>query len=147
MHSRIVLVALGIVSVFIATASAMANPLIGRWKSDRDLTVARLEAGTDKVPAPRVKTILEEGDFGNAIVDYADKEYSWSLGDQTRRLPYKVLSIDGNHVEIQYFRSAAQTTPDRMRLFVSDDLMYVPIREFGFYEVFRRLPSPAAGDH
>lgn len=122
--------------------SAQANPLAGTWKSDRELTLERLAA--DNVPPEHRRIIIEEGDLGNAIVEFRGDEYVWTLGDQTRRLRYRILSVEGNHVEIEYFQHRAQTSPTRMRLFVTENLLYTPIREFNFYEVFRRVSHPAS---
>jgi hypothetical protein len=122
--------------------SAQANPLEGTWKSDRKLTLERLAA--DSVPPQHRKVIIEEADLGNAIVEFSGNEYVWTLGDQTRRLPYRIVSVEGHHVEIEYFQRRDQTNPTRMRLFVTGNLLYTPIRELDFYEVFRRVPRPAA---
>lgn len=135
-------VSLAVVLLLLVPHAVSADPLVGKWRSDRELTLARLEA--DKVAPQHRRTILEEGEFGNAVVEFGNGKYSWALGEKKWRLPYRIRSIDGNYVEIEYFRTPAQTTPDRMRLFVTDKLLYVPIKEFGFYEVFTRVSPPAS---
>ena len=128
--------------LLVAAAPALANPanpLLGSWKSDRQLTLDRL---SDKV-RPDHRKEIEAADLGNAVVEFRDKEYTWTLGSQTRRLPYRILEIRGKYVDIEYFQHPAQTSPSRMTLFVSGDLLYTPVREFNFYEVFKRLPVPA----
>jgi hypothetical protein len=119
--------------------SAQANPLLGAWKSDRALTLQRLEA--DRVSPEHRKVITEEADLGNAVVEFHADEYVWTLGTLVRRLPYKIRSIEGGYVEIEYFRMRHETSPKRLRLFVSGDLLYTPIMEYGYYEVFRRVPA------
>jgi len=133
-------VALILMSLLSASA-VLANPLAGTWKSDRELTLQRLDV--DNVAPQHRKTIIEEADLGNAVVEFSDEEYTWTLGEKHVRLPYKVLSIEGHYVEIEYFRTPAATKPTRMRLFVTGDLLYTPIGELNFYEVFRRVSPPA----
>jgi hypothetical protein len=89
------------------------------------------------------KVIVEEGDLGNAVVEFADTEYRWTLGDQSRRLPYRILGIRGGYVDIEYYPHKSQASPNRMTLFVAGDLLYTPVKEFSFYEVFRRIEPPA----
>ena len=139
MFGRLVSIALVMLAL---PAFAADDPLLGTWKSDRALTLARLE--TDGVRPEHQKVIREEGDLGNAIVSFRDGEYSWTLHEKSWRLPYRVRSVEAGYVEIEYFRSPIATTPKKMRVFVSGDLMYVPIPEFSFYEIFRRLPEPAS---
>ena len=133
---------MGFLLVLLFAVSAQANPLLGAWKSDRKLTLERLAA--DNVRPEHVEEITEEADLGNAIVEFYEREYIWVLHKAVRRLPYKILSIEGNYVEIEYFTHSAATKPRRMRLFVSGDLLYTPIEELRFYEVFRRVRPTAA---
>ena len=134
----------GLLLGLVFAVSASGNPLLGAWKSDRALTLQRLDI--DKVRPELRKFIVEKVDLGNAVVEYHANEYVWTLGKKVRRLPYKIVSIEGHYVEIQYFRHQSETTPTRMRLFVEGDLLYTPIHEGGFYEVFRRMtPAKPAG--
>jgi hypothetical protein len=139
---RVALALLALALLAAPPSSAQTNPLLGAWKSDRELTLQRLAA--DNVPPEHRKEISEEVDLGNAIVEFHESEYVWLLGKQVRRLPYKIRSIEGNYVEIEYFIHRAATKPNRMRLFVSGDLLYTPIEELRFYEVFRRVRPTAA---
>ena len=131
-------VVVGLALGLLFAVSVSANPLLGAWKSDRALTLQRLDI--DKVTPEARKFTIEKVDLGNAVVEYHANEYVWTLGKTVRRLPYKIISIEGHYVEIQYFRHESETTPTRMRLFVEGDLLYTPIYEGGFYEVFRRVP-------
>lgn len=131
-----------ILTSFLLAAPGLANPLVGTWKSDRELTLRRL--AVDNVPPEHRKIIIEEADLGNAVIEFGNGEYTWTLGKKHVRLPYKILSVEGGYVEIEYFRTPTATKPTRMRLFVTADLLYTPIGELNFYEVFRRVPHSAA---
>ena len=124
-----------------AEPPARPNPLLGSWKSDRELTLQRLEV--DRLTAERREEIRTQGTFGEAVVEFFADEYVWEMGERRRRLPYKIVAIEGGYVEIEYYRHRVETRPTRMRVFVSGDLLYTPIAGYGFYEVFRRLPTPA----
>ncbi|MDJ0850145.1 MAG: hypothetical protein QNK04_17370 [Myxococcota bacterium] len=128
-------------SVGAAEPPPAPNPLLGSWKSDRELTLERLEV--DRLPPERKEEVRTEGNFGEALVEFHADEYVWTLGSQRRRLPYRILAVEGGYVEIEYFRHRVETRPTRMRLFVAGDFLYTPIAGYGFYEVFRRV-RPAA---
>ena len=135
-------IAMTILLALLCSGAVHANPLAGTWKSDRELTLARL--AVDKVPERHRKTIIEEADLGNAVIVFRANDYVWTLGDKERTLPYRILSVEGSFVEMEYFQHRAQTSPRTKRLYVTPELLYLPIGEFNFYEVFRRVDVPAS---
>jgi hypothetical protein len=74
----------GLLLGLLFAVSASANPLLGAWKSDRALTLQRLDI--DKVRPEARKFVVEKVDLGNAVVEYTPI-YEGGFYEVFRRVP------------------------------------------------------------
>ena len=138
MLARLVLFAVSLV----VAATASANPLIGVWKSDRDLTLLEVEKLATLTLEQR--DVLSTPDlFGQAVAIYGDREIEFRLTEGSTRLSYRIVATGSDFVEIEY-DDEQDAEPVRKRLLLDGGLLHVPVEDMGFHEVFRRIDAPAA---
>ena len=138
MLARLVLFAVSLV----VAATASASPLIGLWKSDRDLMLLEM-----KKPATLTleqRDVLSTPDLlGQAVAIYGDREIEFRLTEGSARLSYRIVATGSDFVEIEYDDEQV-AGPVRKRLLLHGGLLHVPVEDMGFHEVFRRIDAPAA---
>jgi len=128
--------------LLVVAAAASANPLIGVWKSDLNLTLLEIERR--EAVALEQREVLSTPDlFGQLVAVYGDREIEFRLAERSTRLSYRIVATGSDFVEIEYDDEGADE-PVRMRLLLHGGLLYVPVEELGFHEVFRRIDVPAA---
>ncbi|MBW1683506.1 MAG: hypothetical protein JRS35_00435 [Deltaproteobacteria bacterium] len=138
MLARLVLFAVSLV----VAATASANPLIGVWKSDRDLTLLEVEKLATLTLEQR--DVLSTPDlFGQAVAIYGDREIEFRLTEGSTRLSYRIVATGSDFVEIEY-DDEQDAEPVRKRLLLDGGLLHVPVEDMGFHEIFRRIDAPAA---
>jgi hypothetical protein len=138
MLARLVLFAASLV----VAATASANPLIGVWKSDRDLTLLEVEKLSTLTLEQR--DVLSTPDlFGQAVAIYGDREIEFRLTEGSTRLSYRIVATGSDFVEIEY-DDEQDAEPVRKRLLLDGGLLHVPVEDMGFHEIFRRIDAPAA---
>jgi hypothetical protein len=138
MLARLVLFAASLV----VAATASANPLIGVWKSDRDLTLLEVEKLSTLTLEQR--DVLSTPDlFGQAVAIYGDREIEFRLTEGSTRLSYRIVATGSDFVEIEY-ADEQDAEPVRKRLLLDGGLLHVPVEDMGFHEIFRRIDAPAA---
>lgn len=138
MLARLVLFAVSLV----VAATASANPLMGVWKSDRDLTLLEVKKLAQLTLEQR--ELLSTPDlFGQAVAIYGEREMELRLTEESMRLSYRVVATGSDFVEIEYDDERV-ARPVRKRLLLHGGLLYVPIEDMGFHEIFRRIDAPAA---
>jgi len=138
MLARLVFFAVSLV----VAATASANPLIGVWKSDRDLTLLEQEKFATLTLEQR--EVLSTPDlFGQAVAIYGDREVEFHLTEGSMRLSYRIVATGSDFVEIEYDDEQG-AEPVRKRLLLQGGLLHVPVEEMGFHEIFRRIGAPAA---
>ncbi len=126
----------------VVAATASANPLIGVWKSDRDLTLLEVEKLSTLTLEQR--DVLSTPDlFGRAVAIYGDREIEFRLTEGSTRLSYRIVATGSDFVEIEY-DDEQHAEPVRKRLLLHGGLLYVPVEDMGFHETFRRIDVPAA---
>ena len=138
MLARLVLFAASLV----VAATASANPLIGVWKSDRDLTLLEVEKLSTLTLEQR--DVLSTPDlFGQAVAIYGDREIELRFTEGSTRLSYRIVATGSDFVEIEY-ADEQDAEPVRKRLLLDGGLLHVPVEDMGFHEIFRRIDVPAA---
>jgi len=126
----------------VMAATASANPLMGVWKSDRDLTLLEMKKLSPLTLEQR--EVLSTPDlFGQAVAIYGDREIELRLTEGSTRLSYRVVATGSDFVEIEYDDEQV-AGPVRKRLLLHGGLLHVPVEDMGFHEVFRRIDVPAA---
>jgi CBS domain-containing protein len=128
--------------LLLVAATASANPLIGVWRSDRDLTLLEMEKLATLTLEQR--EVLSTPDlFGRLVAIYGDREIEFRLAEGSTRLSYRIVATGSDFVEIEYDDEQA-AEPVRKRLLLYGGLLHVPVEDKGFHEVFRRIDAPAA---
>ena len=97
MLARLALLAVSLV----VAATASANPLIGVWRSDRDLTLLEMEKLATLTLEQR--EVLSTPDlFGQLVAIYGDREIEFRLAEGSTRLSYRIVATGSDFVEIEY---------------------------------------------
>ena len=138
MLARLVLFALSLV----VAATASANPLIGVWKSDRDRTLLEMEKFAT-LTLERHDVLSTPDLLGQAVAIYGDREIESRLTEGSTRRSYRIVATGSDFVEIEYGDEQV-AEPVRKRLLLHGGLLYVPVEDMGFHEIFRRIDVPAA---
>jgi hypothetical protein len=126
----------------VVAATASGNPLTGAWRSDRDLTLGELNKSSRLTLGQR--EFLSSPDlFGQLVTIYGDSEIELRLAEQSARLSYRIVATGSDFVDIEY-GDRPSDAPVRMRLLLHQGLLYVPVEDLGFHQVFRRVDAPAA---
>jgi hypothetical protein len=133
--------ALLVLSLWVA-ATASANPLIGVWRSDPDLTLLEMkESATLTLEQREVLSIPDLFDQLLAIRD--DREIELRLAEGSTRLSYRVLATGSDSVDEEY-DDEGPPGPVRMQPLLHGGPLHVPVEVPGFHEVFRHVDAPAA---
>ena len=127
--------------LFLVSATASASPLIGVWRSGRDLTLLEIEKLATLTLEQR--GVLSTPDlFAQLVAICGDREIEFRLAEGSTRLSYRIVATGSDFVEIEYDDEQA-VEPDRKRLLRHGGLLHVAVEGKGFHEVFRRIDSPA----
>jgi hypothetical protein len=126
----------------LVAATASANPLIGVWRSDRDLTLLEMEKFATLTLEQR--EVLSTPDlFGQLVAIYGDREIEFRLAERSTRLSYRIVATGSDFVDVEYGDERSDE-PVRMRLLLHGGLLHMPVEDLGFHEVFQRIDAPAA---
>jgi hypothetical protein len=128
--------------LLLVSAPASANPLIGVWMSDRDLTLLEMEKLATLTLEQR-EGISKPDLFGQLVAIYGDREIELRLAEGSTRHSYRIVATGSDFVEIEFADEQA-VEPVRKRLLLQGGLLHVPVEDTGFHEVFRRIDAPAA---
>lgn len=106
----------------------IANPMIGKWKSDKELTLIEWE--NDNVNS----ALISNADFmlGKMELDITSSLWSFDMDGEFVSEEYNVISKDGN---CQRIRMSNQTT----KVCIEDDKLYVTVDQLKTREVFSRI--------
>jgi hypothetical protein len=126
------------VLILVGCRTTAPLPLLGTWRSDKHLTLQ--EVDKTNLTEKQREILSGPGFFGERTIHYeVGKERSEVDGHATW-MPYRVVKSGKHFVEIECMD---QTTGEmvRRRIVFDGDLMKMPIRTLGFYEVFRRVEA------
>jgi hypothetical protein len=118
---------------------AQAGPreeLLGRWRSDRSTTLAKL-VGHPKITAEQ-RALLEEI-LGELVIEYEEAFFTAHLDDWTETRPYEVVAEGSDFVDLRSYDAVMGKTIQR-RVWVEGTRMWLWVEGIGFYEHFERLP-------
>ena len=111
-------------------------PLLGTWRSDKHLTLLEVEKTS---LTEREREILSgPGFFGERTIHYEVGRLRSEVDGNVSWMPYRVVSTGKGFVEIECMDPVTGETV-RRKILVQGDLMKMPIRTLGFYEVFRKV--------
>jgi hypothetical protein len=113
-------------------------PLLGTWRSDKQLTLQ--EVGRTSLTEKQREILSGPGFFGERTIRYEIGKARSEVDGNASWMPYRVVSSGKNFVEIECMDPVTGEMVQRRILF-DGDLMKVPIRTLGFYEVFRRVAA------
>jgi hypothetical protein len=118
------------------TAAPTPGPLLGTWRSDRELTLLELEK--TNLTAKQREIMSGPGFFGERTIHYEVGKSRSEVDGNATWMPYRVVKSGKNFVQIECMDPVTGEMVQRKILF-EGDLMKMPIRTLGFYEVFRRI--------
>ena len=120
-------------------AAAQENPLLGRWHSDRDLTLAELALAPAVGEADRT-LFTQPTFFGELILEIDETHITTILPYHRAADRYRILARGPQWVSIesQDARGDLQTFRCELRR----DRLLVPVPGYGFHEVFVRVQDP-----
>jgi hypothetical protein len=113
-------------------------PLLGTWRSDKPLTL--LEVDKTNLTEKEREILSGPGFFGERTIHYDIGKLRSEMDGNVSWMPYRVVNSGKDFVEIEWMDSATGETLQR-RIVFEGDLMKMPIRTLGFYEVFRRVQA------
>lgn len=121
------------------TPAPSSLPLLGTWRSDKELTL--LEVEKTNLTEKQRDILSGPGFFGERTIHYeVGRARSEVDGNTTWWMPYRVVKSGKKFVEIECMDPATGEMV-RRRILFDGDLMKMPIRTLGFYEVFRRVKA------
>ncbi len=139
----------GSTALLIACATA-GPPLDGAWRSDRELTLARLDGILDTSPGARWEFLRDAEFFGHTVVLYRGNDVAHVYEGRCSRMPpVKVVASEPSAITYRYFDVLHQRA-DTSRIEVDGDVLWVdvPLLGEGAREAFRRIPvEEAVADH
>jgi hypothetical protein len=115
-----------------------ATQLLGTWRSDKQLTL--VEVKKTSLTENQREILSGPGFFGERTIHYEVGRVRSEVDGHASWMPYRVTKSGKNFVEIECMDSASGEMTQRKILF-DGDLMKIPIRTLGFYEVFRRVEA------
>jgi len=118
------------------TAAPPPGPLLGTWRSDKELTLLELEK--THLTEKQREILSGPGFFGERTIHYEVGKSRSEVDGNAAWTPYRVVKSGKNFVQIECMDPATGELVQRKILF-EGDLMKMPIRTLGFYEVFRRV--------
>jgi hypothetical protein len=119
-------------------------PLLGTWRSDKHLTL--LEVDKTNLTDKEREILSGPGFFGERTIHYDAGKVRSEMDGNVSWMPYRVVNSGKDFAEIEWMDPATGQMLQRRILF-EGDLMKMPIRTLGFYEVFRRVePDQHASD-
>ena len=113
-------------------------PLLGTWRSDKQLTLREVEK-TGLTEKQR-EILSGPGFFGERTIHYEAGRARSEVDGNASWMPYRVVNSGKDFVEIECMDPATGEMVQRRILF-EGDLMKMPIRTLGFHEVFRRVQA------
>lgn len=113
-------------------------PLLGTWHSDKQLTL--LEVEKTKLTEQQREILAGPGFFGERTIHYEAGKLRSEVDGNASWMPYRVVNSGKDFVEIECMDPATGELVQRRILF-DGNLMKMPIRTLGFYEVFRRVEA------
>ncbi len=120
------------------TSTPLPLPLLGTWRSDKQLTLQEVEKTS--LTEKQREILSGPGFFGERTIHYEVGRVRSELDGNGSWMPYRVLSSGKDFVEIECMDPATGETVQR-KILLDGDLMKIPIRTLGFYEVFRKVPA------
>ncbi len=120
-------------------ARADANPLLGRWHSDRALTLAEL-AEAPSVRAADRELFTRPTFFGELVLEIDETHITTILPYHRAADRYRILSRGPEWVAIE--SADAQGVVQTFRCQLREDQLLVPVPGYGFHEVFVRVTEP-----
>jgi hypothetical protein len=118
------------------TPAPTPGPLLGTWHSDKQLTL--LELKKTSLTEKQREIMSGPGFFGERTIHYEAGRARSEVDGNASWMPYRVVNSGKDFVEIECMDPATGEMLQRRILF-EGDLMKMPIRTLGFYEVFRRV--------
>jgi len=113
-------------------------PLLGTWRSDKHLTL--LEVEKTSLTEKQREILSGPGFFGERTIHYEVGKVRSEVDGHASWMPYRLVNSGKDFVEIECMDPVTGETVPRRILF-EGDLMKMPIRTLGFYEVFRRVEA------
>ncbi len=126
----------------LVSATASANPLVGVWRSDRDLTPLEMEKSAT-LRLERREAFSTADLLCRLVAIYGDREIEFRLAEGTAQLSYRIVATGSDFVDVEYGNERS-AEPVRARLLLHGGLLYMPVEDLEFHEVFRRIDAPAA---
>ncbi|MCG8588008.1 MAG: hypothetical protein MJE66_01825 [Proteobacteria bacterium] len=118
------------------TGAGPREQLLGRWQSDREATLAKLENHPTLTEAQR--SLFEEI-LGELVVEYTNDSVTSSLEGWCDTRPYEVVGEGPDYVDLRGRDLVTEETIKR-RVWVKGDRMWIWIDHLRFHEYFVRLP-------
>ena len=92
-----------LITVFLSShAMAMDNPLIGKWKSNKEETLKLLRKATKLTPENEQK-LRNDIDFGNLVLIFTAQNITTIFQDKSIKEKYEVIENNGNIIKIRVF--------------------------------------------
>ena len=120
------------------TPAPTPGPLLGTWRSDKQLTL--LELKKTNLTEKQREILSGPGFFGERTIHYEAGRARSELDGNASWMPYRVVNSGKDFVEIECMDPVTGEMLQRRILF-EGNLMKMPIRTLGFYEVFRRVDA------
>lgn len=126
-----------LLALTVGCAKAPDNPLIGTWQSDADATLADMHKHPEVTEKSR--KFFENDFFGHFRMTYtSDKHMTDDDKGFHTEVPYKVVEITKDHVDVAHFDELQQKYVTD-RIYLDGDKIYVFTSKYNFKEYFRRL--------
>lgn len=125
-----------LVCIALLACSGPSATLVGTWRSDRTLTLRELAR------APRLESKQRElfsGPyfFGDLVLEIDESHITSVLPYHRASDPYRVLESGADFVVVE--STDASGAVETLRCRFRDGQLLVPVREYGFHEVFVRV--------
>jgi hypothetical protein len=122
-------------SILAACSSGPHEAIVGTWRSDREATLAKVDA-CDCVTDEQRAWLAEN--LGELVVTYTTQEMTARVGEWTDGGPYAVVAEGSNWVEL---RRTDLTDEESVvhRVWVEGDRLWVRVEDPGFDQVFVRV--------
>jgi len=120
-------------------AAAHAGPredLIGRWRSDRATTLAKL---ADHPTITREQRALLDEILGELVIEYAPNTLTAQLDDWSETNPYEIVQQGTDFVDVRSYDPTLRKRITR-RVWVDGTRMWIWVEGIGFHEYFERIP-------
>ncbi|MBI1423277.1 MAG: hypothetical protein GC149_07415 [Gammaproteobacteria bacterium] len=110
--------------LFFTQAYAGGNPIIGKWKSDKDKT-SELIKNSKELNSKAKKVLLENFQFGELVLEISQNKITSYYKGEKSISEYKTLNVNSNAVTIEEYDDYLKKKVSKT-IKVKNGIMYIP---------------------